>query len=140
MEATMKHHNNAILSFGDIMSILLVCMVLVCILMSAKVVQEQYASVNLETHQAKENQTESPGANTLFLTITKEGTYVFEGSGIQAAQPITTHALALERLKNIMPAKLFLRADRQVDFGKVHQIFNDATDNSIPVALAAKLP
>ena len=136
----MHHRSNAMLSFGDIMSILLVCMVLVCILMSAKVVQEQYTNVNLETQQGKGNPTEVPGANDLFLTITKQGAYVFEGGGMKDAQPIKIHALAVEKLKQIMPSKLFLRADRQVDFGTVHQLFNASTKMGIPVALAATLP
>ena len=136
----MHRRSNAMLSFGDIMSILLVCMVLVCILMSAKVVQEQYTNVNLEMQQDKGNPTLSPGANDLFLTITKQGVFVFEGEGIKDATPINTHTLAVEKLKQIMPSKLFLRADRQVDFGTVHQLFNTATEIGIPVAIAAKLP
>jgi biopolymer transport protein ExbD len=140
MEVAMQHRSNTMLSFGDIMSILLVCMVLVCILMSANIAQEHYADINLERYQGQNNQTVSPGAKDLFLSITEEGTYVFEGESMEASQTFKVYERAIEQLKRIMPTKLFLRADREVDFGKVHQVFNATSAMGIPVALAVQLP
>lgn len=136
----MRHRGNTMLSFGDIMSILLVCMVLVCILMSAKIAQEQFTNINLETQQKEMNQVETPGATDLFLTVTGNGAYVFEGGVVKKPRTVITHEEAVETLEEIMPSKVFLRADQKVNFGTVHRVFNAAKDLGIPVALAARLP
>jgi biopolymer transport protein ExbD len=141
IEAKMgQNRSNAIFAYSDIMSVLMAAWVFISSNLSpTDMSREDYTQITMEEKTVNQSVTLTPGATDLFLTIAKDDVLVFEGGSLNKPQTVKSPAQAVERLKTIMPAKLFLRADRLVGFGTVHKVLNASAAMGIPVAFAAKL-
>ncbi len=130
-------NNSAMISFGDLMSILLACFMLVSALLATKVAQEFSTKVQLLEKQASATaQADSPGESSLFLSVTKAGRYVLEGKSLKQKKEFAVPSLLVNVLKQLNPPNLYIRGDKGVPYGTVLSVLMDCRALGIRTALS----
>lgn len=131
-------NNSAMISFGDLMSILLACFMLVSALLATKVAQEYSTKVQLlEKKATQASRPEKAGEGSLFLSVTKEGAYVLEGKILKKKQVFAKVSGLTEKLSSLRPSRLYVRGDKGVPYGTVLSVLLDCQSLGINVALSA---
>ncbi|RKX25191.1 MAG: hypothetical protein DRP47_10175 [Candidatus Zixiibacteriota bacterium] len=131
-------NNSAMISFGDLMSILLACFMLVSALLATKVAQEYSTKVQLlEKNTSSTVATASPGESSLFLSLTADGRYVLEGKKLDQKQKYTSEKTLLASLAELNPVSLYIRGDKGIKYGTVLSVLLGCQELGIQVALSA---
>lgn len=132
--------NSSMLSFGDLMSILLVCFTLIATLILAHVSKEYSTKVELLERKQTEKTAQGGelGEQAAFVTIGRDGGIVLEGQAYEGRRHIVSPQALYAKMEAMPPSCLYIRADAQVPYGVVLGILMDLQGKGIMAALAAK--